>query len=350
MKKINIKGPIIPSNYQWIYDWLGMEATSPKKVSDQLIAANNEDIEVEINSGGGSVFDASEIFTALKDYLGYSTGKIVGIAASAASVAAMGVDKLLMTPTGQMMIHNAKSSGDGDYRDMDHMSGVLKNVNQTIANAYRLKTGRPYEDLLSMMDGETWMTPQQALELNFIDEIMFDDQAKFVASADNSQLLPQQVIDKIRNVLKKEGSIPLVDNQGESSSKKEEPNVLTFEQLKNEHPDLYNQVRKEGQEAGIQAERKRIQAIDDLAMPGNEELVNKAKFETGISAEQVAMEIIKAEKQRGTNFLATRQQEAETLDKVDGSVAPQNAEKEEQERQDLVKNMVSGAKKHRGVE
>ena len=87
MKKINIKGPIIPSNHQWIYDWLGMEATSPKKVSDQLAAANNEEIEVEINSGGGSVFDASEIFTALKDYPGHSTGKIVGIAGSAASVA-----------------------------------------------------------------------------------------------------------------------------------------------------------------------------------------------------------------------------------------------------------------------
>jgi len=348
VKKISIRGPIIPSNYQWIYDWLGMEATSPKKVSDQLAAANNEDIEVEINSPGGSVFDASEIFTALKEYKGYSTGKIGSIAASAASVIAMGVDRLLMSPTGQMMIHNAKGSGSGDYRDMDHMSGVLKNVNQTIANAYRLKTGKSYEDLLSLMDGEKWMTPQQALELGFIDEIMFDDQASFVASADNSQLLPQRVIDKIRNELMK--NVSPISNEGEQSNKKGEGKVLTIEQLKNEHPDLYNQVINEGKEAGIQAERKRIQAIDELAMPGNEELINKAKFETGISAEQVALEIIKAEKQRGTNFLATRQQEAEQLNQVDGAAAPQNAEKDEQERQDAVKNMVGGAKKMRGAE
>jgi len=349
VKKISIKGPIIPSNYQWIYDWLGMEATSPKKVSDQLAAANNEDIEVEINSPGGSVFDASEIFTALKEYKGHSTGKIGSLAASAASVIAMGVDRLLMSPTGQMMIHNAKGNGSGDYRDMDHMSEVLKNVNQTIANAYRLKTGKSYEDLLSLMDGEKWMTPQQALELGFIDEIMFDDQASFVASAaDNSQLLPQKVIDKIRNELMKNGSP--INNLGEQSNKKGEGKVLTLEQLKNEHPDLYNQVVNEGKEAGIQAERKRIQAIDELAMPGNEDLVNKAKFETGISAELVAMEIIKAEKQRGTNFLNNRQQEADPLNNVDGSAAPQNAEKDEKERQDLVKNMVSGAKKMRGVE
>lgn len=347
-KKISIRGPIIPSNYQWIYDWLGMGATSPKKVADQLAAANNEDVEVEINSGGGSVFDASEIFTALKEYKGHSTGKIGSLAASAASVIAMGVDRLLMSPTGQMMIHNAKSNGSGDYRDMDHMSGVLKNVNQTIANAYRLKTGKSYEDLLSLMDGETWMTPQQALELNFIDEIMFDDQQQFVANTDDSQLLPQQVIDKIRNELMKNGNP--IKNQGELSNKKEEPNVLTLEQLKNEHPDLYNQVKNEGQEAGIQAERKRIQAIEDLAMPGNEELVTKAKFETGVTAEQVAVEIIKAEKQRGTNFLAATKEDAKQLDDVDGSAAPQNDQKEEQERLDVVKNMVGGAKKQRGAE
>jgi ATP-dependent Clp protease, protease subunit len=351
VKKISIRGPIIPSNHQWIYDWFGMEATSPKKVSDQLAAANNEDIEVEINSGGGSVFDASEIFTALKEYPGHSTGKILGIAASAASVAAMGVDELWMTPTGQIMIHNAKSTNEGDYRDMDHMSGVLKNVNLTISNAYRLKTGKAYEDLLSMMDAETWLTPQQALEHNLIDKIMFDDEAKLVASIDNSQMLPQTVIDKIRNELFQNGLIkPLVENSADLSNKKGESNVLTLEQLKNEHPDLYNQVLNEGREAGVQAERQRIKSIDELALPGNEELVNKAMFETGISAEQLAVEIIKAEKQRGSNFLAARQEDATTLTQVDGSAAPQNNENEEQERQDVVSNMVSGAKKMRGAE
>lgn len=341
--KISIRGPIIPSNHQWIYDWLGMEATSPKKVAEQLAKANNEDLEVEINSGGGSVFDASEIYTALKDYPGYITGKIVGIAASAASVIAMGVDKLLMSPTAQMMIHNAKGSTSGDYRDMDHMSGVLKNVNKTIANAYSLKTGKPYEELLSLMDGETWMTPQQALELNFIDGIMFDDEAKMIAaSANETQMLPQQVIDKIRNEFKKSD---FIQNSVETN-KKEETKVLTIEQLKNEYPDLYNQVVNEGREAGILAERERIKAINDIAIPGNEEIINKAKFETGITAEQVALEIIKAEKQRSTNFLNNREKDAQDLNNVEPSAVPQ--EEKDAQNKKAAEDIAAAINKRRG--
>jgi ATP-dependent Clp protease protease subunit len=196
--KVNIKGPIISNNDQWIYDWLDMDATSPKRIQEQLADANEEDIEVDINSGGGSVFAGSEIYTSLKNYKGVVTSHIVGIAASAASVIAMASDKLLMSPTSQMMIHNATVQASGDYRDMDHMSGVLKNVNQTVANAYKLKSGKEYDDLLKMMDDETWLTPQQALEHNLIDEIMFENDAQIVASFD-SGLLPQKVIKKIRN-------------------------------------------------------------------------------------------------------------------------------------------------------
>ena len=99
---ISVKGPIIDSDDQWIYDWFGIEATSPKKVIDLINQAkNNEDLEIEINSGGGSVFAGSEIYTALKSYNGKVITKIVGLAASAASVIAMGGDIVLITPTGQ---------------------------------------------------------------------------------------------------------------------------------------------------------------------------------------------------------------------------------------------------------
>jgi len=200
--KISIKGPIIPNNDQRIYDWLEIEATSPKKVADQIEKANSEDLEVEINSGGGSVFDASEIYTALKSYAGNVTVKITGIAASAASVIAMAGRKVLMSPTSQMMLHNASAWVQGDYRDFDHASDFLKNVNQTIANAYSLKSGKPHSELLSMMNAETWLTPQQALEHNLIDGIMFREGVGAVASTYDSGLLPKQVIDKLRNELK----------------------------------------------------------------------------------------------------------------------------------------------------
>ncbi|CDX01292.1 Phage protein [Desulfitobacterium hafniense] len=348
MKKINIKGPIIPSNAQLIYDWFEMEATSPKKIIAQLEEANGENIEIYINSGGGSVSAASEIYTALQEYRGRKIGKIVGLAGSAASFAALGVDELWMAPTAQMMMHNARAQAEGDYHDMDAASDMLKSANLAISNAYRLKTGKTYEELLDMMNAETWLSPQQALEYKLIDKIMFDDQDLLVAKVDTTPMLPQKLIDKIRNELIAGG---LIQNQITNitiptKTKEDESKMLTLEKLKNEHPDLYNKVLNEGREAGVQAERQRIQAIEELALPGNEELLSKAKFETGITAEQVAVEIIKAEKQRGANFLANRQDDASQLNNVAGS-APQD---EELERQSIVSNMVGGAKKMRGVE
>lgn len=202
MKKVNIKGPIISNSDAWIYEWFGIEATSPNSVNKVLSEANGEEIEVEINSGGGSVFAGSEIYTALKSYKGNVTVRIVGLAASAASVIAMAGKRIIMSPTAQMMIHNVSSYTEGDYRDMEHTVEVLKSANNTIANAYRIKTGKAQEELLSLMDSETWMTAEKAKELGFIDEIMFENDIQLVASTDYSGMLPVEVINKMRNTVK----------------------------------------------------------------------------------------------------------------------------------------------------
>lgn len=177
-----IKGAIVSNNDYYVYEWLDIEATSPKMIHDQLAEANGQPVEVDINSGGGDVFAGSEIYSALRAYSlngGLVTINIVGLAASAASVIAMAGDVVRITPVGQIMIHNAHINGaSGDYREMNHMSGVLKNVNQTLANAYRLKTGKTEAELLSMLDDETWLTPEQALRHGFVDEILFDDKVQ----------------------------------------------------------------------------------------------------------------------------------------------------------------------------
>lgn len=201
MPKVSIRGPIISSNDQWIYDFFGFEATSPKSVRDAIEKANGQALDVEINSGGGSVFMGSEIYTELKSYQGDVTVKIMGLAGSAASVVAMAGKRVLMSPTAQFMYHNARGGFSGDYKDMDHGSEILKNTNTTIANAYRLKTGRSYEDLLKEMDNETWLTAQKAKELGFVDEIMFENEHQLIASADMAGMLPQEVINKIRNMI-----------------------------------------------------------------------------------------------------------------------------------------------------
>ena len=201
MPKVKIKGTIISNDYKWIYDIFDVESTCPKDVSDILDKANGEELDIEINSGGGDVYSGSEIYAMLKGYAGRKTVKIMGLAASAASVIAMSGDKVMIAPTAQIMIHNVWSRRAGDYRDMEHESEVLKNWNDTTVNAYILKTGMSRDELLAMMDKETWLTPVQAKELKFADEIMFDEQRQLAAAARTAVMIPPEIINKLRNLL-----------------------------------------------------------------------------------------------------------------------------------------------------
>jgi len=203
--KIEVKGPIISDSEQWIYDWFDLPATSANKINKMLNQAQpGEEIELLINSGGGSIFAGSEIYTALKSYNGKIIGKITGIAGSAASVIAMGCSELQISPTAQMMIHNSQGTFEGDYNDMQLGADILKSINDSIANAYQIKTGKPHAELLSMMNNETWMNAQKAKELGFVDSIMFTDEINVTNAVTTDQfgMLPKAVINKMRNECK----------------------------------------------------------------------------------------------------------------------------------------------------
>ena len=204
---IEIKGDIINDDDSWFYDWFGDSYTSPKQINSKLKEANGQDIIVNINSPGGDVFSASEIYTNLKEYKGKVTTKISGIAASAASVIAMAGKEVKISPTAQIMIHNVSTYIAGDYRDMDHMSEVLKNANDSIANAYIAKTGKSREDILNLMDNETYLNAQKAKDLGFVDEILFEEDKQvdinklsnfkhkgFYNSIDREQFIKRKVI------------------------------------------------------------------------------------------------------------------------------------------------------------
>ena len=197
--KINVKGPIISSDEKWIYDFFGMDATSSKDIQNEINNSNGDDLEIAINSPGGYVNEGSEIYTMIKEHTGQVTTKITGMAASAASVIAMAGDKVIISPTARIMIHNASGGAYGDHRDMAHGAQVLQDCNEAISNAYVLKTGMKKEDLLNLMDNETFMNATRAKELGFVDEIMFDPSNRLVNSLD-SGMLPQDVIDKVRNM------------------------------------------------------------------------------------------------------------------------------------------------------
>lgn len=193
---IKINGTIVGNDDKWIYDWFDMESFCPR----DLQLKDGQDVDIEINSPGGYIYPASEIYTALMQHNGNVNITITGRAASAASVIAMAGTHVKMSPTAQMMIHNVSASGSGDYRDFEHFAEQLKKSNDTLANAYMLKTGKTKEEILKLMDYETWFTPDEALENGFIDEILSKednkDQFRLVAASDF--LIPQAVIDKLK--------------------------------------------------------------------------------------------------------------------------------------------------------
>ena len=201
-KRIDVKVQIIESGNEWVYDWLGLENTSPKKIIKALQEAGGEDVEIYINSPGGSIFAGSEIYTELRNYSGKKIIKITGIAASAASVIAQ-AGECEISPTGMFMIHNVKTSASGDYRDMDNTGDALRAANQSIMNAYIDKTGMDAEILQDLMDRETYLSAQQAVDHGFVDKIMFSNNAIPMQNAFGG--IPPETIAKLRNMIKDPG-------------------------------------------------------------------------------------------------------------------------------------------------
>ena len=129
-------------------------------------------ITVWINSPGGDVWAAAQIYNMLLSYTGKVTVKIDGLAASAASVIAMAGDEVLVSPVSMLMIHNPATAAMGDKDDLAQAISMLDSVKDSILNAYVKKTGLSKNKLSKLMDDETWMDANKAVELGFADRVM----------------------------------------------------------------------------------------------------------------------------------------------------------------------------------
>lgn len=202
--KIDIKGVIVPNDDAWIYEWIGWDHVAPKHVAEAIAGAEEgEALDVYINSPGGDVFSGSEIYSALREYEGDVNIHIVGLAASAASVIAM-AGRSDMSPTAQMMVHNVSMRSSGDYHDMDKASEILQTANRALASAYCLKSGMSEDEVLALMDKETWLTAGEAVNYGLVDKVTMAEPVK-LAAAYGAGLLPEKMINEYqarRNDLK----------------------------------------------------------------------------------------------------------------------------------------------------
>ncbi|KEO84764.1 head maturation protease, ClpP-related [Tumebacillus flagellatus] len=294
--EILLYGPISEST------WWGDEIT-PQQFADDLAALGPvSEITVRINSGGGDVFAGMSINAMLKRHAATVTVYIDGLAASIASIIAMAGDKVVMPRGSMMMVHNPWSSlWGGDANDFRTAADVLDKIRDSMIEVYAARTGLTSEELKSIMDAETWMTATEAVEKGFADEV--EDAIPVSASARgrmaffngvehdltrfmNAPNLPEHVPPPAPT------PAPVPKNEGVK------PMSLTLEELKNKYPDVYSAAVSEG----ATTERARMKAIDELAMPGNEEILAKAKYETGISAAETAVALIKADKERQAQY------------------------------------------------
>lgn len=150
--------------------WFDDDVT-PQLFKEELNQGNGN-ITVWINSPGGDCVAAAQIYNMLMEYKGDVTVKIDGIAASAASVIAMAGTKVLMSPVSMLMIHNPMTIAFGNAGEMEKAIAMLDEVKESIINAYEIKTGMSRAKLSHLMDAETWMDANKAVELGFADDIL----------------------------------------------------------------------------------------------------------------------------------------------------------------------------------
>ena len=150
------------------------DEVTPQVFQDELSQGKGP-INLWLNSPGGDCVAASRIYTMLMNYPDDVNVKIDGIAASAASVIAMAGTKVSMAPTAMIMIHNPLTIVGGQKEDLDQAAQMLAETKESIINAYELKTNLPREKISSMMDDETWMNVNKAIELGFADNMLGHD-------------------------------------------------------------------------------------------------------------------------------------------------------------------------------
>lgn len=318
-----------------------------------------KDITFRINSIGGDVEAGIAIYNRIRELSGHTTTIVDGIAASAASIIAQAGDTRQVSVGAQTMIHGASAGLVGYYNvsALKRMEDMLTTINKSVAGIYAERSGQTQEHILSMMAKEKWMTPEEALEEGFADEIVGKEEPVIDQIENSSRFLvngiPHNLYNmrfpetmRMRGMLSGTGATPAmrldvakdeISNGQEPSDINKTPSttqegrrMMDLKELQTNHPELVDQIREEATQtarqetenavkAALEADRKRMMEIDSIAqMVGNPALVNKAKYEEPMTAEALAFKAMQAQQAAGSAYLAGREEET----KNEVSVAP----------------------------
>lgn len=378
MKNLSIKGPIVDDDEKFAYEWWGIQAVCPGDIEHGLEMANGDDITILVNSGGGSVTAAVEMMESLRSYTGAITNKVV-YAASAATIP-ITVGECIPSPSAIYMIHNASSCAQGDYREMDTASQMLKICNKAIRSAYIAKTGMSEEELTTLMDAETWMSAQDMLDYHFADKILGADADEEEKGTDDvlqtgiynatMPILSKEQIAKCRTIINfgkeepkgNDGNLPEqnpVDDKTNIPINKslEGGTKMTLQEVLVQHPELQDEVsaiettaKTEGIAEGEQNERARIQDIEKIAGNIADDLVEKAKFTEPKNAKDLAFEAMQSNATLGASYIKNAMADAKEGNAEEVKATP-GLEPEEDKDAKLTNRMAerANAKRQRKV-
>ena len=289
-KKINVKGPIISNDSAWLYHYFGWDATSPSMIAEGLEEAAGEDVIIEINSPGGICIYGYEMYTAIMNYEGNVTVHVIS-AMSAATLLVCAADKALISDTGIFMIHNTQSYAAGDYRDLQMEADALKEFNAGIINAYVRKTGKSREEIQSLMDNNSYMSPQTAIQHGFVDGYLFGDPN---AKEGRQEITPTSIVaadipiipeDTAKNLIQlivnaEKNDQVMALQCSENNEKKGKSNMTLSEFLK-ENPEAQAEIetiKTEAKTEGQKEEKERIKSLDAIAGTVTAEMLRDAKY------------------------------------------------------------------------
>lgn len=299
-------------------------------------------VKVRINSPGGDLEAGVAIYNRLKE-LGNVTTIIDGLAASAAGLIFQAGQKRQIYCSGQFMAHGASCGLCGYYnlQDIEKMKNRLQAANDQVINIFEERTGANRTRLKHLVESETWLTGQEAVDEGFADEVI-DGEVTMSMSADKSLFLCNGIPMQPRNfgkmpkgtqILKPTEHKP-VDIKNEGGTK------MTLEELKNEHPDLVKQIEDAAKatvdttaQKAVDEERQRIKDIESIeASIADKELVEKAKYgENPMTAKDLAFMAMQKQASLGNNFLEGMKDDAQNSGAEQVQATPEQEQKAKDE-------------------
>ncbi len=326
----------------FIYDEVGLWGVSADKFVKDLAALETEQINLRINTPGGSVFEGLAIYNALVRHKAKIITHIDGLAASIGSIIALAGDEINMAQNAFYMIHNPYSLVVGEAKDMRKAAETLDKITESLIKTYAEKSGKGEDEIKQLMDAETWFTADEAKEAGFVDNVLSRKAEKAAFDLSVYSKVPKELLSyatdapserELERALREAGGLSraaakallskgykgLTQREAEEGDqrdadiknmKTQEESTMDMQEFKAKHPGIYDAIRKEGVDAGkaeldsavatakadaARTERERIQGVFATYRPGREEIVKALMFDGKSTRADAAEKILSAE-------------------------------------------------------